>query len=84
MDIYCPRCAEPYATDSLHDAAAEHGTTFDKVKKAFRLTGCAAIIDGPEAARPVCAVDRRAALVRATMDLSGDADDWASDLDGLF
>ena len=29
MDLYCPKCAEPWDNDSLHDAAKENGTTYN-------------------------------------------------------
>lgn len=83
MDIYCPRCGEPWDNDSLHEAAQEHGSTYEAIKTAFRTLGCSAIEYGPDAG-PTCEVvlDDRTALVNAAMDLSDEPGDWAADLDG--
>lgn len=82
MDIYCPRCAEPWDNDEMHYTAEEFETTYEKVKAAFRSVGCA-VFEG-EFENPVCEAvrDDRTALIGAAMDLSDHADDWAADLDG--
>jgi hypothetical protein len=43
MDIRCSTCGEPWDIDSLHDIAAENGTTFDDARKDFRRRGCEAL-----------------------------------------
>jgi len=43
MDIYCPKCAEPWDIDSLHDAAKEFSCTYDEVWKQFKQSGCSAL-----------------------------------------
>lgn len=40
MDILCPKCAEPWEIDSLHDYAEETGVTFSVVSRTFRTKGC--------------------------------------------
>lgn len=40
MDIICPKCREPWETDTLHDYADEWETTYREVAKAFRTLGC--------------------------------------------
>lgn len=39
MDILCPKCAEPWEIDSLHEVAEDHGG-FDAAYKSFRTQGC--------------------------------------------
>lgn len=43
MDLYCPKCAEPWDNDSLHDAAKENGTSYKVVANVFRSEGCVAL-----------------------------------------
>ncbi len=73
MDIYCPRCSEPWDTDEFHDIADEQETTYDEVRKNFRAKGCQAL-----GMRP-CAHQRtlRGDATSALMDMLGD------DLDGV-
>jgi hypothetical protein len=40
MDIYCTVCGEPWSTDTLHDAADDTDSTFDRVRKVFFQKGC--------------------------------------------
>jgi hypothetical protein len=47
MDILCPKCAEPWDIDELHDYAEEGGTIFSDVYKAFRTKGCAVAFGDP-------------------------------------
>jgi hypothetical protein len=39
MDLYCPRCSEPWDLDELHYV---DGLTFDQARRAFRAEGCGA------------------------------------------
>jgi hypothetical protein len=43
MDIMCPRCGEPWENDTLHEAAAEQGSTYKEVHRDFQSRGCIAI-----------------------------------------
>jgi hypothetical protein len=43
MDIYCPRCAEPWDIDSLWDEADASGVPFTTVRAAFSRKGCLAL-----------------------------------------
>jgi hypothetical protein len=49
MDIYCPRCGEPWDMDELHfeaeDRAArgDKDATYESVARDFRRRGCAAL-----------------------------------------
>ena len=43
MDIYCPKCGEPWDNDTLHDVAEETDSTYAKVSAEFRKIGCEAI-----------------------------------------
>jgi hypothetical protein len=83
MDIYCPRCGEPWDNDELHEVAAEFDATYVEIVATFKRYGCAAM-QGYPARLPTCEVvqDGRTALVGAAMELSDDAGDWAADLDG--
>lgn len=42
MDIYCPRCGEPWDNDTLHDEADERNTTYREMQTRFAAKGCAA------------------------------------------
>ena len=42
MDVYCPRCGEPWEIDTFHDVADERGETFAAVFAAFQSEGCGA------------------------------------------
>ena len=37
MDIYCPKCGEPWSHDELHGVS---GMTYPQASKAFRRIGC--------------------------------------------
>ena len=43
MDILCPKCAEPWDMDTLHEVAEEEGTTYEAVSARFRTEGCKAL-----------------------------------------
>lgn len=43
MDLLCPRCAEPWDNDTIHDRATETGSTYREVATEFRATGCEAL-----------------------------------------
>jgi hypothetical protein len=43
MDLYCPKCAEPWDNDSIHDRAKELGDTYTVVSADFRVNGCEAL-----------------------------------------
>lgn len=40
MDIKCPKCAEPWEVDTIHDYVDAHGSDFDTQYKLFRTKGC--------------------------------------------
>lgn len=44
MDVYCPKCGEPWDIDTFHDAAEEQGVTFKDVQRRFfGAEGCKAL-----------------------------------------
>jgi hypothetical protein len=43
MDVYCRHCGEPWDMDTFHDVAAEEGTSYDVVARAFATQGCEAV-----------------------------------------
>lgn len=48
MDIYCPRCGEPWDNDSLHEEVAERESfgepaSYAQVAAEFRRHGCLAL-----------------------------------------
>lgn len=45
MDIYCPRCTEPWDNDELHERADEIDSTYSKVAADFRRRGCVVFTD---------------------------------------
>lgn len=79
MDIYCPRCAEPWDNDEFHDEAEEQGSTYRAMVKRFRTEGCA-VFGGARCSENADPTTR--AMIGAAMELSDHPDDWASDLDG--
>lgn len=42
MDIRCPKCGEPWDLDTIHEAADEQDSTYEKVSADFRSRGCVA------------------------------------------
>lgn len=76
MDIYCPRCAEPWNTDELHYLAEELETTFSDIVTQFGIKGCEVI---PEQSHNQHAqLDNQRALVAAiAYEVMGD------DVDGI-
>ena len=78
MDIYCPRCAEPWDNDTFHEAAQEQDTTYTKVVADFRSRGCIAFGWQTTQCEPTGGL--RAEVSAMLMDL-GDMDGAMSDLD---
>lgn len=77
MDIHCPKCGEPWDNDTLHEAAEEQDSTYQKVAKDFRARGCAAIGWG------TCTSgtnDDQADRARMVYDLLGDDMDGAASI----
>jgi hypothetical protein len=83
MDIYCPRCGEPWDPSSLHEAYDEdlgQPIPYAAASANFRRFGCGAMTGTV----PTCAIDPTspaARIAQLTMSLSEHPDDWASDLD---
>lgn len=73
MDIYCPKCAEPWEIDTLHDYAEEHGKKFDEVRKAFMTKGCGVAF---EAWKIECRATSTGAMFAVLAEIMGD------DIDG--
>lgn len=78
MDIYCPRCGEPWDIDSLHDEAAESNRSFSDVRADFAVKGCLALTSF--GVRPEDCLRKnnlKTAAASALFDLLGD------DVDGI-
>lgn len=97
MDLYCPRCGEPWENDSLHDeAAARYGKSsverYRIVASEFRRIGCEAMREafGASCSTPNEDVDSSFGLTRqqaasALYELLGDDMDGAATmLDDMF
>lgn len=70
MDIYCPRCAEPWDVDSLHDAVEEgHAASYDDARRTFASDGCGTLFGGPPCQR---SNDPRAHLAAELFDILGE------------
>lgn len=54
MDIYCPICDEPWEIDTLHDVAAEIGTTYETIARTFRTRGCGYAFEGSTYGHTYC------------------------------
>jgi hypothetical protein len=85
MDVACPRCGEPWDTDSFNEAYDEdlgEPISYDVARKNFPRLGCGAMTG----TKTVCAVDPTstvALIAQAAMGCSEWPDDWASDIDDL-
>jgi len=82
MDIYCPKCREPWDNECLHEEAEARndmgsGATYDTVKREFFRDGCSALREayGSECAGPL---EGRSVVLDELYSLFGD------DLDGLM
>lgn len=83
MDIYCPKCGEPWDNDCLHEEADERknlqlpGADYTTVARQFASKGCAALSAayGPVECTPNNSL--RAMASDAMFDLMGD------DVDGV-
>ena len=91
MDVYCPKCGEPWDTDCFHDEAAASATTYARVSAAFRLNGCRTLASyGARCSEPSTATDttfgltRQAAAAALYSVLGDDMDGAASELSDLF
>ena len=71
MDIYCPKCGEPWDIDSLHDTDAD--LSFREAQAVFRNDGCGVLFGGRPCGSTTAA---RQNVMAAVYDLMGD------DLDG--
>lgn len=76
MDIYCPKCSEPWEIDTLHDVADEQGSSFGEVREDFYRRGCAAI---GTRCNPATVGDASPAIA-AAYDLLGDDVDGAASM----
>jgi len=43
MDLYCPKCGEPWENDTLHDEAKASGQTYRAIGRDFQSRGCEAL-----------------------------------------
>lgn len=80
MDIKCPRCAEPWEIDCLHEAGAIVHKDFDFMRKLFYRYGCAAIEQADEeriAEEGTCEQTAKGRSIGVLMDLLD------HDVDGL-
>jgi len=75
MDIYCPKCGEPWDLDSIHEIADQDECSFDQARVRFRREGCVAL--GTSHSDDTDSGGLRALASGALMDLMGD------DMDGV-
>jgi hypothetical protein len=91
MDIYCPRCAEPWSIDSIHDEVdarqslqgGSRSVSFNEVLQQFQAQGCKALTEayGDMECEKAQGDDRtrlRAEVASAMYDLLGDDIDGAA------
>jgi hypothetical protein len=81
MDLYCPKCGEPWENDTFHEVADEKGMTYQEVAAEFRINGCEAV--GSSHNSPSTERDSTFGLTRqeaagALYDLLGDDMDGAA------
>lgn len=87
MDIYCPKCGEPWDPDEAHEQAADTGSTYTKVMRDFAVRGCRAF--GGRCSAPDGTPDATFGMTRAEASgalfelLGDDVDGVASMLDDM-
>lgn len=83
MDIYCPKCREPWDNDCLHDEVesrryAGEEASYESVKREFFASGCGALREAyGSPCNPATVGQGRSVVLDELYDLFGD------DLDGL-
>lgn len=86
MDIYCPRCTEPWDPDGLHEITNDETgekVPYEEAARRFARYGCAAM-EGYTARTTCDGVDTDFAIaVRVAVEMSPHPDDWAADLDDI-
>lgn len=84
MDIYCPRCGEPWDLDSLHEEAAVSDRTFQTVRRDFATRGCKALEAAFGATCAYTLTEDQSAMIREIYATNGDdVDGAAADLEDL-
>ncbi len=84
MDIYCPRCGEPWDNDCLHEEAEERknlhlpGGDYKTVLRQFQSEGCQALHAAYGAGQCERSNSLRASVASAMYDLLGDDVDGAA------
>lgn len=90
MDLYCPRCGEPWDNDSLHEEveerkrAGEEDANYRDVSREFRTKGCGLALRAFTGNTQPCQQvnSNRTAIAAAMADLMGDdMDGFASSMD---
>jgi hypothetical protein len=77
MDIYCPRCSEPWDVYELHTAVEEgYAADYDDARSQFYSVGCGVLFGGPPC-RENRTLKSEASLVLADV-LGGDLDGVAA------
>jgi hypothetical protein len=87
MDLYCPRCAEPWDNDCFHEevearkAAGEKDASYRKVTREFHADGCIALRESHgvssqcEKAPAGSGAENRAMIAGLAAELMGDDTD---------
>lgn len=87
MDVYCPRCGEPWDMDSIRTEVAERlrvdstaTATFESVSAEFRTSGCVALNAAFGTTTCESQDNDRAAIAAALYDVLGDDMDGAASM----
>lgn len=87
MDIPCPRCAEPWDNDSIHeevsdrrDYGGDNDATYHTVLAEFRSKGCEALTAYGAQCNPATLNSFRAQVTSAMFDICGDDADGVASL----
>lgn len=80
MDLYCPKCGEPWDNEEFHYRAEETGTSYSFTAGQFREHGCLALGGrcSPRELEPVALGLTRAEAASALYDVLGDDMDGAA------
>jgi hypothetical protein len=87
MDLYCPRCGEPWDNDCIHEEVEERNddSTYYTVLREFQQNGCVAFREAYGQGQCERTNSLRAGAAEAMYDLLGDdADGAAAMLEDYF
>lgn len=84
MDLYCPKCGEPWDNECFHDEASESNRTYTEVARDFAQRGCVALETAYGPVGEDCKANQRnsnrAHISEIAFDLMGDDTDGVASM----